>query len=308
MSRPRAATSVATRTRIVAVLEALERAGPVRLRAVGMDRHRVEALAIEPVGQPRRGQLRPGEDEDLAHVVLADEVGEKGFLAVAVDRVDQLVDGLEGRVPRRDLDRGRIAQDPARQAPDVVRERGREHQVLPLGGEQRDDLLDVGQEAHVEHPVGLVEDEDLDLAEVGDLLPDEVEEAPGCRDEDLDAAAQGLDLGIHRDPAVDDGRTQRDRPAVGPHALVDLHRELAGRDEDQHPDRVTGRREAGVRLVAEAVEDGQDEGGRLAGAGLRRGEDVSALEDERDGRLLDGGRGRIPLLGDHAHEVGRQAE
>ncbi len=308
MSRPRAATSVATRTRI----EPFLKPSSARVRS-GCERSEWIAtasmpFAIEPVGQPRRGQLRPGEDEDLAHVVLADQVGEKGFLAVAVDRVDQLVDGLEGRVPRRDLDRGRIAQDPARQAPDVVRERGREHQVLPLGGEQRDDLLDVGQEAHVEHPVGLVEDEDLDLAEIGDLLPDEVEEAPGCGDEDLDAAAKRLDLGIHRDPAVDDGRAQRDRPAVGPHALVDLHREFAGRDEDQHPDGVTGRREARVRLVAEAVEDGQDEGGRLAGAGLRSGEDVSALEDERDGRLLDGGRGRIPLLGDHAHEVGRQAE
>ena len=52
---------------------------------------------------------------------------------------------------------------------------------------------------------------------------------PGRRDEDLDAAAQGLDLGVHRDPAVDDGRAQRDGPAVGPDALVDLHRELAGR-------------------------------------------------------------------------------
>ena len=130
MSRPRAATSVATRTRIVAGLEALERARPLRLRAVGMDRDGVEALAIEPVGQSRGGQLGPREDQHLAQVVLADEMREQGFLAVAIDRVDQLADGLGGGVPRRDLDRGRVAQDAARQSPDVVRERGREHQVL----------------------------------------------------------------------------------------------------------------------------------------------------------------------------------
>ena len=96
---------------------------------------------------------------------------------------------------------------------------------------------------------------------------------PGRRDEDLDAAAQRLDLGVHRDPAVDHRRAQRDGPAVGPDALVDLHRELAGRDEDQDPDRVAGGREAGVRLAAQAVEDGQHEGGGLAGArsGRRRG-------------------------------------
>ena len=57
-----------------------------------------------------------------------------------------------------------------------------------LRREQLDDPLDVRQEAHVEHPVGLVEDEDLDLAEVGDLLADEVEQPARRRDEDLDAA------------------------------------------------------------------------------------------------------------------------
>ena len=104
----------------------------------------------------------------------------------------------------------------ARQPPDVVRERGREHQVLAARREQGDDPLDVRQEAHVEHPVGLVEDEDLDLAEVRDLLADEVEQPAGRRDEDLDAAPQGLDLRVHRHPAVDHGGAKRHGPAVGP--------------------------------------------------------------------------------------------
>ena len=160
----------------LAGLEALERPRPFRLRSVGVDRHGVEALAVEPGGQPAGGQLRPGEDEHLAQVVLADEVGQQRFLAVAIDRVDELVDASSGRVPRRHLDRRRVAQDPARQAPDVVREGRREHQVLAPRREQGDDPLDVRQEAHVEHPVRLVEDEDLDLAEVGDPLADEVEQ------------------------------------------------------------------------------------------------------------------------------------
>ena len=177
-----------------------------------------------------------------------------------------------------------------------------------LRREQRDDLLDIRQEAHVEHPVGLVEDEDLDLAEVGDLLADEVEQPAGRRHEDLDAATEGLDLGIHRDPAVHDRRAQRDGPAVGLDARIDLHRELAGRDQDQDPDGMPGRREARVRLVPKPVEDGQHERGGLARPGLGGGKDISALEDQRDSCGLDGCRGFIPLLGDHAHEVGRQAE
>ena len=122
------------------------------------------------------------------------------------------------------------------------------------------------------------------------------------------AAAERLDLGIHRDAAVDDGRAERDRPAVGPDALVDLHRELAGRDEDQGADRVAGRRERGVGVRPEAVEDRQREGGGLAGAGLGGGEDVAAGEDEGDGLRLDGRGLGVALLGDGLEEIGRQAE
>ena len=144
--------------------------------------------------------------------------------------------------------------------------------------------------------------------EVGHLLADEVEQAAGRRDEDLDAAAQGLDLRVHRDAAVDHGRAQRDGPAVGPDALVDLHRQLARGHEDQGAHRVAGRRERGVGVRPQPVEDGQGEGRRLAGAGLGGGEDVAALEDERDGRGLDRGGGGVALLGDGLQQIGRQAE
>jgi hypothetical protein len=61
-------------------------------------------------------------------------------------------------------------------------------------------------------------------------------------------------------------------------------------------------------MAPQTIEDRQDEGGGLARAGLRGGEDVPTLEYERDGRPLDGRRGVVPLLGDHSHEIGRQAE
>ena len=141
---------------------------------------------------------------------------------------------------------------------------------------QLEDPLDVGHEAHVQHAVRLVEHEDLDLAEVGGPLADEVEQPAGRGDEDLDAGPQLLDLGIERDAAVDHGRAQRHVPAVGLDALGDLHGELARRRQDEAADRVPGRRERRVRVRPEAVEDRQGERGRLAGAGLCGGEDVAA--------------------------------
>ena len=53
----------------VAVLESLEGLRPLGLRAVRVDRDGIEALAVEPVREPRRGELRAREDEHLAHVV-----------------------------------------------------------------------------------------------------------------------------------------------------------------------------------------------------------------------------------------------
>jgi hypothetical protein len=78
------------------------------------------------------------------------------------------------------------------------------------------------------------------------------------------------------------GDAAQDQHGGKPHAvgelaqhLVDLHRELAGRREDQRP----RRHRVGAALErGNAGEDGQAEGGRLARAGLGDAHDVAALE------------------------------
>jgi hypothetical protein len=52
----------------------------------------------------------------------------------------------------------------------------------------------------------------------------------------------------------------------------------------------------------------QGEAGGLAGAGLRRAEQIAPGEDDRDGLRLDGGGFGVTLLGNSAGELGRQAE
>ena len=42
------------------------------------------------------------------------------------------------------------------------------------------------------------------------------------------------------------------------------------------------------RLLCDQVDDGQDKGERFAGAGLRRGDQVSSLQRRADGQGLDG--------------------
>ena len=67
-------------------------------------------------------------------------------------------------------------------------ERGREQQRLVLGLDVAEDPLDLGQEAHVGHAVGLVED-DAPRRRSSDTLAalDEVDEAARRGDDDVDA-------------------------------------------------------------------------------------------------------------------------
>ena len=145
-------------------------------------------------------------------------------------------------------------------------------------------------EAHVEHTVGLVEDEDREPLEADMALPHEVEEPARCGDEDVEAAGKGCDLRPLVDAAVDDGMTECQVAAVGAKALVDLDGELAGGCEHQGPHEAApdGRMRCG-----QAVQDRKREGGRLAGAGLRDADEVSSREEMRDGLRLDG---RRPLI------------
>jgi hypothetical protein len=88
------------------------------------------------------------------------------------------------------------------------------------------------------------------------------------------------------DAAVDGGASQVAVLAEVAEVLLDLGRELAGGFEDQ---------DAGAALLAghEAVHDGEEEGGGLAGAGLGAAEHVAAAGDDGNGLLLDRGRSGI---------------
>src|SRR3546814_4984963 len=60
-----------------------------------------------------------------------------------------------------DLDRLRIRKELVGQLLDRRRHCRREKQGLPIRGQLGADIFDVGDEAHVEHPVGLVDDEKI---------------------------------------------------------------------------------------------------------------------------------------------------
>ena len=268
----------------------------------------MDALAVELVGEPVRADARRDEHQHLLDVARLHEVHQKLALALARHRVNDVRDQLGGRVLRRDLHRDRVAQERLCERPDVVGERGREQEALLAGSEQREDALDVRDEPHVEHPVGFVEDEDLDLAQGDRALLHVVEQPAGCRDQDLDALSQRLDLGIHRHAAEDLHAPQRNVLAVLADAFLDLRRELARRRKDQRADRMAGGRDARVRVRREQLQKRQREPRGLAGAGLRAAHDVAAGEHMRNRLHLDRRGRRVTLLLDGSEQLRAQAQ
>ena len=264
--------------------------------------------------------LRPGEDERLADRPGPDQPAEQLALPLAVDRVDDLPNQLGRRVTPSDLDRGWPIEEAIGQSPDLVGEGGREEQVLALRGQQGEDLPDVPDEAHVEHPVRLVEDQDLDPGEVDRSLAHVVEEPARRGHHDLGAGAEGPDLGVEADPAVDRRGAEAVAGAVRPDALLDLEGKLTGRDDDEDPDgtapihggsppvRGGSRPLARGRRGTQPLEDREDERGGLAGSGLGTRKHVAPGEHERDRGRLDGRGLGVALVRDRAEELGRQPE
>ncbi len=302
---PRAAMSVATRTRQDAVLEAGERPLALGLALVAVDRRRRDADLVEPAHDPVGAVLGAGEDEDALDRRIAQDVAQQRLLGAGVDEDHLLLDplGRGGDGRHRDLDR--IGQVLAREAGDVLRHGGREEQALPLLGQHLHDALEGVDEAEVEHLVGLVEDEDLDALQRQRAPLDQVDQPARGGDQDVDARGERPLLTADGDAA------EHHRGGVGQVAAViaerfgDLVGELAGGREHQHP--AAAARGAAVR-ERQAVQDRQREGRGLAGAGLGDAAEVAARHGRRDRLGLDRGRRDVAGLAERPQHGLGEAE
>src|SRR5213595_964108 len=117
-------------------------------------------------------------------------------------------------------------------------EGGREQHRLMLGLDAVQQLLHLGHEAEVGHPVGLVHDEDLDRPQRQLASLEEVDEAPRRADHGVDALSEGGDLAVHRRAAVDGRDPYAAHLAQGREHVLDLVGELTGRRQHERPRRL----------------------------------------------------------------------
>ena len=283
-------------------LEALHDPRPLGLGHAAVEPLGGTAPVEEPVGEFVDHSLSVAEDEAAARIVEIDEAAERGRLGVVADLVKHLIDrwrtGITGPV-NADLARGAgmMLDEPA----DRRREGGGEEHRLALGRGRTQKLLEILAEAHVEHPIGLVEDEDLDRGEIEAAATEKIDEPPRRADDDLGAAPQIGELPFVGSPAVD---RHGANPLLEGRELLrlrrDLRRQLPRRDEDQH----LGLLRSGI----DPLDRRHAERRRFPGAGLRLADDVGATQQRGDGAGLNrGGDEPAELLG-RADELRGEAE
>ena len=237
---------------------------------------------------------------------MAEVLHQQIDLLLLIDRQDLLLDVLHRLSASAQFDEDRVVERVGDDAEHGLAHGRREEEVLPLGGNGVDDALHVRPEAHVEHAVGFVEHERVDLVQQDVALAEHVEQAARGRDQQVDALADALGLRVVGNAAEDGDDAAA---AVGGQRLadlLDLAAELAGGGDDEG-----GR----MRLLAvddhrllHVLEDGQHEGGRLAGARLGAAHDVAAGEHARDGVLLDRRRVHVAHGGDAGEQSAFEAE
>ena len=264
----------------VAGLKARECLLALTLRLVAVHREGGLALAGKTLDEAIGAALGAHEDECAVALgfQLADQRADAG---VAFDAYEAVLD--VGHV----LDRWRVLVANSvggvslGDAAGFAVQRCGEEERLTVARALRDDAVDRRLEAHVEHPVGLVENQQLDVVELERAAREQILKAARRCDDDVrlrgvaglllkaDAAVDGLDLerASMRDPV---------------RRVDDLRRQLTRRGEDQRCRATVGR--------LNAVDDRNHEGERLARPSRGFGEHVTPGQHVSDDEALDGER------------------
>ena len=266
----------------LASLELIDQTLPLALRQIADDVLAAEAVALHARGDLESRLLGVGEDQGVCRLVARQDAEQQVELALAGNVVQLLRDLVHGDPLRRDADLGRAAHVVEGQGLDARGEGSavQHGDALVAPRHLSDHPPQIGYETHVEHAVRLIDHQNAHLAQIQLALIGEVQQAPGRADRDAHALLQcALLLGIAH-AAVEAGDGDVEVLADLARVVLDLVGQFAGRGHDQ--------RDAVVEaaLLQERLEDADQEGGRLAGSGLRLNRDVGADETIYEGLLL----------------------
>ncbi len=284
-------------------LEPVKLAQPFGLFHVAMDLADGKAIALQAGRQFAHRRLAVGKDDRGVEIVGAQQAAQRLAL-VAAGGFDQLLfDQRIGAGRACDLDRFGVGEKLVRQLLDRRRHGGRKQQCLARLGQFGTDFLDIGDKPHVEHPVRLVDHQQLAARQQDVAALEQVHQPAGRRDQHVDAFFQRLLLVAHRYAADQQRHRKLVIFAVFVEVFGDLRGQFARRLEDQR-----ARHPRAAAALCQHVDHRQNEACRLARSGLRDADQVAPHQHRRNGLALDRRRIVVTGIADGFQKLVGQAE
>mmetsp|Transcript_142007 Transcript_142007/g.395797 ORF Transcript_142007/g.395797 Transcript_142007/m.395797 type:complete len:342 (-) Transcript_142007:394-1419(-) len=252
-----------------------------------MDCLALHAHALQAAGQLIAHAFRLREDDDLA-VSLAQAINEVRFLLAHVVADDDLL--IDVRVCLQligvaDAHLHGVLEEILGHLPHLLGPRGSEHHGLPSGRHVGDDLADLRLEAHVQHTVRLVQNQETNIAEAHHATLQEVIQAAGRPCQQVRPPPQVRKLRPFWRAAVSQRGDHAGGAGEALRVRIDLDGQLAGGRHDQH--------DGGTHhpLDQHLCEGGEEEAKGLARTRLRDANHVAVGHRNRPRVALDGARG-----------------
>ena len=279
----------------LAVAEVLQCARSLQLRLVAVDRLGSDLVFVKTLHHLVRAV--PGTREDQHLVILRmglQQIGEQTPLVAPIHKHQALVDTVNRRRLWRNGDRHGILDQGCRQSPNLAIQGSGEELRMPLFGQMRDNLLDVRQKPHVQHPVGLIQNELLNQVEENVFLFHQVEETSRRGDHDVGAILQRPYLRILAHAAKNHGVPDVDELAVIGTTLRNLGGEFTRRSQNQRTGMLGNRV---FRIRQQPVQNREQERGGFARSRLRSAQQVFSRQQNGNRLLLNRSRIQIPNFG-----------
>ena len=174
----------------LAALERRQRLGPAILNHVAVQRADIQAMAPERGADDIDVLLPVAEDQRALHRLVSEQVTQHSAFFRQIEQDHRVAHGACHRGRRRDAHFLGVDQKLLAEPLDLGPEGGGEHQRLADTRQGLDDALDIGDEAHVEHAVGLVDHQNLDAAQHDPSALEHVDQAAGSRDQNIRVLAE----------------------------------------------------------------------------------------------------------------------
>ena len=251
---------------------------PFGLREIAVDRVRRDALALQIPNHRIHRPLHSAEHDRQRRILVRQQVSKHPALVPRLDRHIPLLDQINRECPSRNLKLDRVLHELACKFFNLVGKGRGDKDRLTILRTLPKNFADIVAEPDVQHPVHLVKHRKLDVLKRQVPTLDHVQHTPRRAHNDLRMLAELIRLHIDRLSAVDRAHAQSSVRRELLDVLLDLHRKLARRRENNRAHRI-------ARL--NQFEKWQREARRLPSTGLRLSKDVHLSECQRDQLRLD---------------------